>query len=112
MRVRSVAKGVGEFLTETVGEFVTEIVLTVLATALLAGLVLAAWWSWSHSPRLTGGGGALLALLVAHGAWAKFRDPAVARRRRGLAAVTSAGFTAVAATAVFLLLYAEISFWS
>ncbi|MEU7009824.1 lysine transporter LysE [Streptomyces sp. NPDC046332] len=108
MRVRSVAKGVSEFLTETVGE----IVLTLLATALLAGLVLAAWWSWSHSPRLTVGGGALLALLVAHGAWARFRDPAVARRRRGLAAVTSAGFTAVAATAVFLLLYAETGFWS
>ncbi|MFD3530537.1 lysine transporter LysE [Streptomyces sp. NPDC058664] len=98
-------KGVGEFLVETVGEVLAEIVLTLLACALLAGLVLLAYLSWSFSPRLTVAGAGLLSLVLVHGTWVKFRGPAGTRRRRRLAAVTGGVFSVVAVTAVFLLLH-------
>lgn len=106
MGVRRVVKGIGEFLIEAVGEFLAEVILTLLACALLAGLVAAAYLSWSLSPRLTVAGAGLLGLFLAHGAWRTFRRPAEGRRRRGLAAVTAADFALTAATAAFLLLYA------
>ncbi|WP_405666631.1 hypothetical protein OG379_32355 [Streptomyces sp. NBC_01166] len=46
----------------------------------------------------------LLGLFLAHGACGTFRVQG--RRRRGWTAVAAAGFTLVAATAVFLLLHA------
>ncbi|MET8754167.1 lysine transporter LysE [Streptomyces sp. NPDC004667] len=98
-------KGVSEFLMEAVGEAVAEVILTLLACALLACLALIAYLSWSFSPRLTVTGAGLLSLFLAHGAWRTFRDPAKGRSRRGLAAVTTAGFTLTAATGVFLLFY-------
>lgn len=107
MKVRGVAKGIGEFLKETVGEVVAEALLGLLACALLACLVLTAYLSWSFSPSLTFVGAALLSLFLAHGAWGTFRDPAKGRRRRGVASVTMAGFTLTAATAIFLLFYAS-----
>lgn len=79
--------------------------LTLLACALPAGLVLIAYLSWSFSPRLTLAGAALLSLFLAHGAWATFRDPAKGRHRT-LTVMAMSGFTFAAATAVFLLLYA------
>ncbi|MFE1949625.1 lysine transporter LysE [Streptomyces sp. NPDC059524] len=103
--MRRVAKGIGEFLMETVGEAVAEAILTLLACALLLGLLLIAYLSWSFSPRLTVAGAGLFCLFVAHGAWSVFRDPTKGRRRRGFAAVTAAGFTLTAATGVFLLFY-------
>ncbi|MGW4688512.1 lysine transporter LysE [Streptomyces sp. NPDC004244] len=90
---------------ETVGEAVAELVLTLLACALLACLALIVYMSWSFSPRLTVAGAGLISLFLAHGAWRIFRDPAKGRRRRGLAAVTTAGFTLTATTGVFLLFY-------
>ncbi|MFC8114980.1 lysine transporter LysE [Streptomyces sp. NPDC057305] len=105
MRVRRVAKGISEFLLETVGEAVAEVILTLLACALLAGLALIVYLSWSFSPRLTVAGAGLLSLFLAHGAWKIFRGPAKGRGYRALAAATTAGFTLTAATAVFLLLY-------
>lgn len=105
MRVRRVAKRISEFLLETVGEAVAEVILTLLACALLAGLALIVYLSWSFSPRLTVAGAGLLSLFLAHGAWKIFRDPAKGRGHRGLAAATTTGFTLTAATAVFLLLY-------
>ncbi|MGA5474216.1 lysine transporter LysE [Streptomyces arboris] len=80
-------------------------ILTLLACAMLAGLALIVYLSWSFSPRLTVAGAGLLSLLLAHGAWKIFREPAKGRGHRGLAAATTAGFTLTAATAVFLLLY-------
>ncbi|MER5814326.1 lysine transporter LysE [Streptomyces californicus] len=106
MGVRRAAKSVSKFLLETVGELVAEVILTLLACALLACLVLIAYLSWSFSPRLTVAGAALLSLLLAHGAWKIFRDPAKGRRRRGIAAATTAAFTLTAATGAFLVLYA------
>ncbi|MFD6281211.1 lysine transporter LysE [Streptomyces sp. NPDC060209] len=106
MGVRRAAKGIGEFLVETVGETIAEALLSLLACALLVCLVFIAYLSWSLSPRLTVVGGGLLSLFLAHGAWVTFRDPARGRRRRGVAAVTTVGFTLTAATAVFLLFYA------
>ncbi|MER5306308.1 lysine transporter LysE [Streptomyces sp. NPDC002773] len=103
--VRKAAKGIKEFLLETVGEVVAELILTALACALLAGLSLLAYLSWSFSPRLTLAGAALFGLFLAHGAWATFRDPTKARGRRRLAAASTAGFSLTACTAVFLLLY-------
>ncbi|MFG3157356.1 lysine transporter LysE [Streptomyces sp. NPDC048219] len=94
----------GDFLRDTVGEAVAEVVLNLLACLLLGCLVLIAYLSWSLSPRLTIAGAGLLSCLLAHGAWKTFRTPAKGRRR-GLAAVTAAGFTGAAATALFLLLY-------
>ncbi|MFE4212714.1 lysine transporter LysE [Streptomyces sp. NPDC056844] len=105
MGIRRAAKGIGEFLTETIGEAVAELVLGLLACALLSGIVLTAYLSWSFSPRATVAGVALLSLFLARGAWQTFREP-VRHRRRGWAAVAAAGFTLAAATAVFLLLYA------
>ncbi|MFF1464377.1 lysine transporter LysE [Streptomyces sp. NPDC058330] len=106
MGIRRVAKGIGKFLLETVGETVADMILTVLACALLACLALIAYLSWSFSPRLSIAGAGLLSLFLAHGAWGTFRDRAKGRRRRGIAAVTTAGFTLTAVTAVFLVLYA------
>lgn len=106
--VRRALKKTGEFVIELVGEVVGEAILTLLAVALLGGLGFVAYLSWSFSPRLTLGGAGLLSLLLAHGAWARFRDPARAGRGRRLAAVTSAVFTGTAVTAVFLLLYGTV----
>ncbi|MET9693657.1 hypothetical protein ABZY81_35385 [Streptomyces sp. NPDC006514] len=80
MGVRRAVKGVGEFLIEAVGETLGEAVLTLLACALLASpllacLVLIAHLSWSFSPRLTIAGAGLLSLFLAHGAWRTFRAP-------------------------------------
>lgn len=94
---------------ETVGEAVAEVVLGLLACALLAGLVLVAYLSWSFSPRLTVAAAGLLSLFLAHGAWRTFGNPAKGRRHQGLAAVTTTGFTLAAATAFFLLFYASDS---
>ncbi|MFF8691695.1 lysine transporter LysE [Streptomyces sp. NPDC015144] len=105
LRDRRAAKGIGDFLIDTVGEAVAEVILSLLACALLGGLALIAYLSWSFSPRLTLAGAGLLSLVLAHGAWRTFRPPTKGRRR-GLAAVTAFGFTAAAATALFLLLYA------
>ncbi|WP_186780106.1 lysine transporter LysE [Streptomyces salinarius] len=105
MGVRRAAKGVGDFLIDTVGEAVAEVVLTLLACVLLGCLVLIAYLSWSASPRLTVAGAGLLSCLFAHGAWQTFRRSGKGRRR-GLAALTATGFTGAAATALFLLLYA------
>ncbi|MCX5610014.1 lysine transporter LysE [Streptomyces sp. NBC_00047] len=105
MGVRRAAKAIGEFLMETIGEAVAEVILSLFACALLAGLALIAYLSWSFSPRLTVAGAGLLGLFLAHGAWKTFRA-AKGRRRRGLAAMTTTGFTLTAATAVFLLFYA------
>ncbi|MFB4420477.1 lysine transporter LysE [Streptomyces sp. QL37] len=107
MRVRRAAKGVGDFVVESIGEAVAEVVLGVLACALLAGLALIAYLSWSFSPLLTVAGTGLLSLFLAHGAWGTFRDPVEGRRRRGWTAVAAVCFTLVAATAAFLLLYAS-----
>lgn len=103
--VRRVVKSVGDFLVELVGEVVAEVVLSLLACVLLGLLGLIVYVSWSFSPPATVAGG-LLSLAVAHGAWRTFRTPAKGRRRRGLAAVTTAVFTATALTAAFLTLYA------
>ncbi|MFI6120821.1 lysine transporter LysE [Streptomyces sp. NPDC051064] len=81
-------------------------ILGLLACALLAGLALIAYLSWSFSPLLTVAGAGLLGLFLAHGAWGTFRHPVKGRRRRSWTAVAAAGFTLVAATAAFLLLYA------
>lgn len=104
MGVRRAAKGIGDFLVETVGEAVAEVILSLLACALLGCLALIAYLSWSLSPRLTIAGAGLLSLFLAHGAWQTFRTPAKGRRR-GLAALTAASFTVTAMTALFLLLY-------
>jgi TRAP-type C4-dicarboxylate transport system permease small subunit len=103
--IRRAAKGVGDFLIDTVGEAVAEVVLSLLACVLLGCLVLIAYLSWSASPRFTLAGAGLLSCFLAHGAWQTLRTP-VKARRRGLAALTAATFTAAAATALFLLLYA------
>ncbi|WP_046778272.1 hypothetical protein [Streptomyces yangpuensis] len=105
MGVRKTVKGVGDFLVETVGEVVAEVVLSVLACVLLGLLALIAYLAWSFSPRATLAGAGVLSLALAHGAWVTFRAPAKGRGRRGLAAVTSAGFVLTAATAAFLVLY-------
>ncbi|MFG2432965.1 lysine transporter LysE [Streptomyces sp. NPDC048590] len=105
MNVRKVAKGVSEFLTETVGEMIAEAILGLLACVLLGCLLLLAYMSWSFSPRLTIAGAGMLSLFLAHGAWQTFRTPAKSLRR-GLAAVTAAGFTVAAVSALFLLFYA------
>ncbi|MFJ6478801.1 MULTISPECIES: lysine transporter LysE [unclassified Streptomyces] len=105
MGVRRAVKGAGEFLIEAVGETLGEAILSLLACALLALLVLIAYLSWSFSPRLTIAGAGLFGLFLAHGAWQTFRTPAKGRRR-GLAALTAAGFALTAGTAVFLLFYA------
>lgn len=105
MGVRRAVKGVGEFLVEAVGEVLGEAILSLLACALLACLVLIAYLSWSFSPRLTIAGAGLFSLFLAHGAWRTFREPTEGRHR-GLAALTTAGFTLTAGTAVFLLFYA------
>ncbi|MFE2295452.1 lysine transporter LysE [Streptomyces sp. NPDC059452] len=99
------AKGVKDFVVDLVGEFVGEVILSVLACALLAGLVLAAYLSWSFSPRLTLAGAALLSLFLAHGAWTTSRGPAKGGRR-AVTAVAAAGFTLTAGVAFFLLFYA------
>ncbi|BFP50695.1 hypothetical protein SCMC78_05020 [Streptomyces sp. CMC78] len=104
MGVRRAAKGVSDFLVETLGEAVAEVILSLLACALLGCLALIAYLSWSLSPRFTIAGAGLLSLLLAHGAWQTFRTPAKGRRR-GLAALTAVGFTVTAMTALFLLLY-------
>ncbi|WP_318209921.1 lysine transporter LysE [Streptomyces sp. SJL17-1] len=103
--VRRALRGAGNLLVDLVGDAVAEVVLTLLALALLGGLGFVACLSWSFSPGLTLVGATLLSLLLAHGAWARFRDRARAGRGRRLAAVTSAFFTVTAVTAVFLLLY-------
>ncbi|MER7195547.1 lysine transporter LysE [Streptomyces flaveolus] len=95
----------GDFLIDMVGEAVAEVILTLVACVLLGCLVVIAYLSWSASPRLTIAGAGLLCCLLAHGAWQTFRRPEKGRRR-GFAAVTAAGFTTAAATALFLLLYA------
>ncbi|MDX3240108.1 lysine transporter LysE [Streptomyces sp. ME03-5709C] len=105
MGVRRAAKDVGGFLTETVGEAVAEVIMSLLACALLGCLALIAYLSWSFSARLTIAGAGLLGLLLAHGAWITLRTPATGRRR-GLAALTTAGFALTGASALFLLLYA------
>ncbi|MCT9089683.1 lysine transporter LysE [Streptomyces sp. ASQP_92] len=105
MGVRGAAKGVGEFIVEAVGEAVAEVILNLLACALLGVLVLTACLSWSFSPRMTIAGAGLISLFLAHGAWKSFRTPTTGHRR-GLAALTTAGFTLTAVTALFLLLYA------
>ncbi|MFG2598981.1 lysine transporter LysE [Streptomyces sp. NPDC048462] len=105
MGVRRAAKGVGDFLSETVGDAVAEVILSLLACALLGCLALIAYLSWFFSPRLTIAGVGLLSLFLAHGAWRTFRTPAK-RRRRGFAVLTTGGFTLIAMTALFLLLYA------
>ncbi|MBB1253890.1 lysine transporter LysE [Streptomyces alkaliterrae] len=105
MRVRRAAERVGEFLIDTVGEAVAELILGLLACVLLGCLALVAYLSWSFSPRFSIAGAGLLSLFLAHGAWQVFRSPSKGRRR-GLAAVTAAGFTATAVAALFLLFYA------
>ncbi|MBB1247035.1 lysine transporter LysE [Streptomyces durbertensis] len=105
MRVRRAAERVGEFLIDAVGEVVAELLLRLLACGLLACLALVAYLSWSFSPRLTLAGAGLLGVLLAHGAWRFFR-PAPKGGRRGLAAVTVAGFGATAVAALLLLFYA------
>ncbi|MFE6183910.1 lysine transporter LysE [Streptomyces sp. NPDC056465] len=105
MGVRRAGKGVADFLVETVGEAVAEVILSLLACALLGCLALVAYLSWSLSPRFTIVGAGLLSLFLAYGAWHTFRTPAKGRRR-GLAALTAAGFTVTAMTALFLLLHA------
>ncbi|MEU9221102.1 lysine transporter LysE [Streptomyces sp. NPDC048376] len=105
MGVRRAARGVGEFLVDTVGEAVAEAVLSLLACLLLGCLVLITYLSWSFDPRLTITGAGFLSLLLAHGAWRTFRAPP-SGSRRGLAALTATVFGAAAATSLFLLLYA------
>ncbi|MFC9944004.1 lysine transporter LysE [Streptomyces pratensis] len=107
MGVRRAAKGIGDFLMESVGEAVAEVILGLLACALLFCLGLIAYLSWSFSPRLTVAGAGALSLFLAYGAWGAFREPSKGRRRRGVAAVATGGFTLAAATAVFLLFYAS-----
>lgn len=104
---REAVKGVAEFLTETVGEFVGEVVLSVLACALLAGLVGIAYLSWSVSPRGTLVGAGAFGLLFAHGAWRMYRKSAKKRGHRALAAVTTTVFVVTCCTAAFLLFYAS-----
>ncbi|MFE7892798.1 lysine transporter LysE [Streptomyces sp. NPDC057412] len=104
MGVRKAAKGVGDFLAETAGEAVMEVLLSLLACAVLGCLVLTVYLSWSYSPRFTIAGVGLLSLVLAYGGWHAFRSPGKGRRR-GLAALTAAGFTVAAVTALFLLLY-------
>ncbi|MEV6734384.1 lysine transporter LysE [Streptomyces sp. NPDC051364] len=99
------AKGVGEFVIEAVGETAGEALLSRLTCALLAGLALIAYLSWSFSPRLTIAGAGLLSFYLAHGAWQTFRAPAKGRRR-GLTALTTAGFALTALTPLFVLVYA------
>ncbi|MEU1076016.1 MULTISPECIES: lysine transporter LysE [unclassified Streptomyces] len=101
------AKGIGEFLVETVGEAVGEVILSVVACGLLACLVLLVYLSWSLSPRLTIAGTGVISLFLAHGAWRTFRASEKGRGHRGLAAVTTAAFTLTAITAVFLSAYAS-----
>ncbi|MFE0646512.1 lysine transporter LysE [Streptomyces sp. NPDC058877] len=105
MGIRRAAKGVGDFLIETVGEAVAEVIFSLLACALFGCLALIAYLSWSFSPRFTIAGAGLLSLFLAHGAWQTFRSP-LKGRRRGLAALTTVGFTVTAMTALFLLFYA------
>ncbi|MEV8452710.1 lysine transporter LysE [Streptomyces sp. NPDC052095] len=105
LRDRRAAKGISDFLIDTVGEVIAELILSLLACALLGCLALIAYLSWSFSPRLTIAGAGLLSIILAHGAWQTFRSPTKGRRR-GLAALTAFGFTATAATALFLLFYA------
>ncbi|MGZ9928729.1 lysine transporter LysE [Streptomyces sp. NC-S4] len=104
MWVFSALKGIGEFLIEWVGEAVGEVILSLFACALLGGLVLVAYLSWSFSPRLTIAGAGVLSLFLAHGAWQTFRTPTKGRRR-GFAALTAAVFAVTAGTAVFLFFY-------
>ncbi|MFE2021425.1 lysine transporter LysE [Streptomyces sp. NPDC059499] len=98
--VRRAAKGVGDFLVETVGEAVAEVILSLLACALLGCLALIAYLSWSFSPCFTIAGSGLLSLFLAHGAWQTLRAPAKGRRR-GLAALTAVGFTVTAPSLLF-----------
>ncbi|MFS0692985.1 lysine transporter LysE [Streptomyces nitrosporeus] len=104
--IRRAAKGTGRFLGEVAGETVAEMVLGLLACVLLGGLALLVYLSWSLSPRATLAGAGLLTLLLAHGAWAAYRDAGKKHRRRGVAAVTATVFTSAAVTAAFLLFYA------
>lgn len=104
MGVRKAAKDVGDFLVETAGEAVTEVILSVLACVVLGCLALTAYLSWSYSPRFTIAGVGLLSLVLAYGGWHAVRS-AGKGRRRSLAALTAAGFTVAAVTALFLLLY-------
>ncbi|MFE2553467.1 lysine transporter LysE [Streptomyces sp. NPDC059355] len=104
MRVRGAAKRTGKFLIEAVGEVVGEAILSLLACALLAGLALLAYLSWTFSPLLTIAAAGLASLLLAHGAWRTYRAPAKGRGR-GLAVLSTAGFALAAGTALFLLVY-------
>ncbi|WP_406187911.1 lysine transporter LysE [Streptomyces sp. NBC_01006] len=63
---------------------------------------MSAAWSEQRQPTLAAAG--LASLFLAHGAWRTHRRPAKGARR-GLAALTTAGFTLVAGTALFLLVY-------
>ncbi|MEU8538470.1 hypothetical protein AB0C52_00455 [Streptomyces sp. NPDC048717] len=103
--LKVIAKGVGEFLTETVGETLADLILQALACALLVALALVAYLSWSFSPNLTLAGAGALGAFLAYGALSVFRTPAKPRRYRWFAAAGATVFTAVASTAVFLLLY-------
>ncbi|WP_353945308.1 lysine transporter LysE [Streptomyces sp. HUAS MG91] len=107
MRVEGFWKGLGEFLADTLGEAVAELVLTALACALLAVLAGIAYLSWSFSPRGTLAGAGVFCLLLAHGAWRRYRKPARKRGPRILAALTTTLFMATTCTAAFLLLYAS-----
>lgn len=111
MGVSRAAKGVGDFLMETVGEAVAEVILSLLACVVLllacvvlGFLALAVYLNWSHSPRFTIAGIGLLSLVLAFGGWHGLRSPGRGRRR-GLAALTVGGFTVAAVMALFLLLY-------
>ncbi|WP_420036233.1 lysine transporter LysE [Streptomyces sp. cg28] len=104
VRVEGFWKSLGDFLAETVGEAVAELVL---ACALLAALVAIAYLSWSFSPRGTLAGAGVFSLLLAHGAWRRYRKPARKRGHRILATLTTTLFMATTCTAAFLLFYAS-----
>ncbi|WOX26408.1 lysine transporter LysE [Streptomyces solicathayae] len=106
MGARRTAKRAGKWPAEQVGEFLAEAILNVVACVLLGSLILITYLSWTWSPRLTVAGFGLFGLLLAHGAWRTFRAPAKSLGCRRTAAVTTAIFTAVAATAFFLLAFA------
>ncbi|MEU7022427.1 lysine transporter LysE [Streptomyces sp. NPDC046203] len=103
--LKVIARGIGDFLTETVGETLADLILQGLACALLAALAALTYLGWSFSPHLTLAGAGALGAFLAYGAVSAFRTPAKSRRYRWFAAAGAIAFTAVAGVAVFLLLY-------
>lgn len=105
---RSLPRRVLGKLGEFIGELVAEALLSVAVCAAAALAIGAGWWGWNRHPGATLAAGAMLAILIGHGAVTLHRERRGVVRPRGLfTRLAVAALSVLAAWLVLVLLYCD-----